>query len=114
MVKPGVPAVKQLLGQKLEEKGKRILLVFIRTKKVKGENYLYLVKSVWDAEKSSSRQEIIKYLGNAQTVTPEDIPSDFRNNPKITAFLSSNIGKTVKQKEEFLKDLIDFLNIGAH
>ncbi len=105
MVKPGVPAVKQLLGQKLEEKGKRILLVFIRTKKVKGENYLYLVKSVWDAEKSSSRQEIIKYLGNAQTVTPEDIPSDFRNNPKITAFLSSNIGKTVKQKEEFLKEL---------
>jgi methanogenic corrinoid protein MtbC1 len=80
-------------------------MVFIRTKKVKGENYLYLVRSIWDAKKSSSRQEIIKYLGNASDVTPEDIPSDFRNNPKVTAFLSSNIGKTVKQKEEFLNDL---------
>lgn len=80
-------------------------MVFIRTKKVKGENYLYLVRSIWDSKKSSSRQEIIKYLGNAANVIPEDIPVDYRDDPKIVAFLSTNIGKTVKQKEELLDNL---------
>lgn len=80
-------------------------MVFIRAKKVKGENYLYLVRSIWDSKKSSSRQEIIKYLGNAEGVTPEDIPINFRDDPKVAAFLSSNIGKSVKQKEEFLNNL---------
>ena len=100
-----VHAVKLLFVQNLEVKQRRKNLVFIRTKKVKGEIYLYLVRSKWDAEKSSSRQEIIKYLGNAQAVTTEDIPIDFRNDPKIIAFLSSNIGKTVKQKEELMNKL---------
>ena len=83
----------------------RATLVYIRTKKVKGENYLYLVKSVWDPKRSSSRQEIIKYLGNAQAVTPDDIPSDYREDPKISAFLSTNIGKSAKQREEEIKKL---------
>lgn len=80
-------------------------MVYIRTKKVKGENYLYLVKSIWDPKKRSSRQEIIKYLGNAADVSLEDIPSDFRNDPKVTAFLSLNLGKTVKEKEEMMNSL---------
>ncbi len=63
------------------------------------------MRSVWDSKKSSSRQEIIKYLGNAAKVASEDIPIDFRNDPKVAAFLSSNIGKTVKQKEEFMNNL---------
>jgi MerR family transcriptional regulator, light-induced transcriptional regulator len=105
MVKQDAHVAKQHSGQKLEEKERRIVLVFIRTKKVKGENYLYLVRSVWDAKKSTSRQEIIKYLGNAATATSKDIPIDFQNDPKITAFLSSNLGKTVKQKEELTNKL---------
>lgn len=99
-----VHVVKQPLELKPEVRGRRIL-VYLRTKKVRGENYLYLVRSVWDAKKSTSRQEIIKYLGNASNVTPEDIPKDFRSDPKVTAFLSTNIGKTVKQKEELMNKL---------
>ena len=80
-------------------------MVYIRTKKVKGENYLYLVKSKWDSKKGTSRQEIIKYLGNAQSVTPEDIPNDYREDPKITAFLSTNIGKSAQEREDAIKQL---------
>lgn len=80
-------------------------MVYIRTKKIKGEDYLYLVRSIWDAKKASSRQEIIKYLGNAQALTLQDIPSDYRSDPKITSFLSSNVGKNVKQKEVLLNQL---------
>ena len=80
-------------------------MVYIRTKKVKGENYLYLVKSVWDKKKSTSRQEIIKYLGNAEDVSPSDIPEDYRNDPKINAFLASPAGKGVKKREEILNNL---------
>jgi MerR family transcriptional regulator, light-induced transcriptional regulator len=98
-------AAKQHSGLKLGVRKKRIILVYIRTKKIKGENYIYLVRSVWDSKKSTSRQEIIKYLGNAANVASEDIPIDYRNNPKVAAFLSSNIGKTVKQKEEFMNNL---------
>jgi MerR family transcriptional regulator, light-induced transcriptional regulator len=105
MVKSDALVAEPHFGLKPEEKGRRILLVYIRTKKVKGENYLYLVRSVWDSKKSSSRQEIIKYLGNADNVVSEDIPIDFRKDPKVAAFLSSNIGKTVKQKEELLNNL---------
>ena len=93
-----------------------MLLVFIRTKKVKGENYLYLVQSKWDAKKRSSRQEIIKYLGNAQTVTPNDIPIDYREDPKISAFLSTNIGKNAQQRDEAIKqvqkDVFNYLTNG--
>ena len=100
-----VHAVRLPFVPKLEVKERRPILVYIRTKKVKGENYLYLVKSVWDPKKSSSRQEIIKYLGNAATVTPDDIPTDYREDPKISAFLSTNIGKSAKEREEAIKQL---------
>jgi methanogenic corrinoid protein MtbC1 len=113
---PDVHAVKQPLEQEPEEKRRRILLVFIRTKKVRGENYLYLVRSKWDAKKASSRQEIIKYLGNALSVTPEDIPADFREDPKITAFLSTNIGKSAQERDDVIKqlrkDVLNFLTNG--
>jgi len=42
-------------------------MVYIRAKKVKADQYLYLVKSVWDSKKSTSKQEIVKYLGKAHT-----------------------------------------------
>ena len=91
-------------------------MVYIRTKKVKGENYLYLVRSKWDAKKRTSRQEIIKYLGNAQAVTPEDIPNDYREDPKITAFLSTNIGKSAQERDDVIKqlrkDVFNYLTTG--
>ncbi|HSB57639.1 MAG TPA: cobalamin B12-binding domain-containing protein [Nitrosopumilaceae archaeon] len=65
-------------------------MVYLRSKKVKGIEYVYLVRSLWDPKNSTSKQETIKYLGKARDVTPSDIPDDYRNDPKVIAFLSSH------------------------
>lgn len=75
-------------------------MVYIRAKKIKGDQYLYLVKSVWDKQKNTSRQEIVKYLGKASTVVKEDIPPDYRNDPKIISFLSAHNPEDMKKREE--------------
>jgi MerR family transcriptional regulator, light-induced transcriptional regulator len=64
-------------------------MVYIRKKKVKGIDYAYLVRSIWNKNKNTSRQETIKYLGKISTITINDIPLEFQNDPKILAFLSS-------------------------
>ena len=77
-------------------------MVYIRAKKIKGESYLYLVKSVWDKKNSTSKQQLIKYLGNATEVTSNDIPADYRNDPKILSFLSSKTGQGIKEREKLI------------
>lgn len=84
-------------------------MVYIRSKSVKGDKYLYLVKSVWDSKKSTSKQEIIKYLGKATQVRTEDIPIDYRNDPKINAFLSSHAGDNIKKTEALVEKTRDHL-----
>ena len=64
-------------------------MVYIRNKRVKGIYYAYLVHSVWDPRRNTSRQQTIKYLGNASQVTIEDIPVEFRNDSKILTFISA-------------------------
>jgi MerR family transcriptional regulator, light-induced transcriptional regulator len=64
-------------------------LVYIRNKQVKGINYAYLVQSVWDSKRNMSRQQTIKYLGNASRITIEDIPEEYRGDSKILAFISA-------------------------
>ncbi len=54
-------------------------MAYIRTKTIRGDKYLYIVKSVWDSERRTSRQKIIKYLGKADQVSLGDIPSEYRN-----------------------------------
>lgn len=63
-------------------------MVFIRVKKVKGLVYYYLVKSQWDPIRKVSNQHTIKYLGKASNVTINDIPFEYRNNPKILTSLA--------------------------
>ena len=75
-------------------------MVYIRAKKVKKDQYLYLVKSIWDSKKNTSRQEIIKYLGKASEVVKEDIPLEFRNNAKILTVLSAHNPKDIQKKED--------------
>ncbi|MCV0409347.1 cobalamin-dependent protein [Nitrosopumilus sp.] len=75
-------------------------MVYIRAKKVKSDQYLYLVKSVWDSKKSTSKQEIVKYLGKASEVVKDDIPVDYRNNSKILAVLASFNPKDIKKRED--------------
>ena len=80
-------------------------MVYLRKKKVKGVDYLYLVKSVWDKERKTSKQITIKYLGESRSVTRDDIPKEFRDDPKINSFLLENTPKDRKNREEILKKL---------
>lgn len=75
-------------------------MVYIRAKKVKGDQYLYLVKSVWDSKKSTSKQEIVKYLGKADKVVKDDIPTKYREDPKILSALSAHNPEDIKKREE--------------
>ena len=78
-------------------------MVYIRAKKVKSDQYLYLVKSVWDSKKSTSKQEIVKYLGKASEVVKDDIPVEYRDNPKVLSVLASFNPKDIKKREESTK-----------
>jgi methanogenic corrinoid protein MtbC1 len=80
-------------------------MVYLRKKKVKGMDYLYLVKSVWDKERKTSKQITIKYLGESRSVARDDIPVEFRDDPKINSFLLENTPKDRKNREEILKKL---------
>ena len=80
-------------------------MVYIRSKKVKGIDYAYLVKSVWDPNKNTSRQQAIKYLGKATNITIESIPEDYRHDPKIITFMASYASKDKRKKEALLLQL---------
>ncbi|HEY6534575.1 MAG TPA: cobalamin-dependent protein [Candidatus Nitrosocosmicus sp.] len=82
-------------------------MVFIRVKKVKDIDYLYLVQSKWNPHKKISTQITIKYLGKAANVTVEDIPLEYKNNPQILSTL--NLKTSIHSKripEENLKDRV--------
>ena len=78
-------------------------MVYIRAKKVKSDQYLYLVKSVWDSKKNTSKQEIVKYLGKASDVDKDDIPIDYRNDPKVLSVLAKFNPKDIKKREDASK-----------
>jgi len=78
-------------------------MVYIRFKKVKSEQYLYLVKSVWDSKKKTSKQEILKYLGKASLVVKDDIPVEFRNDAKILSVLASYNPQDIQKREDATK-----------
>ena len=78
-------------------------MVYIRSKKVKSDNYLYLVKSVWDSKKKTSKQEIVKYLGKASDVIKDDIPVEFRNDAKILSVLASYNPEDIQKREDATK-----------
>ena len=80
-------------------------MVFLRTKRIRDTEYLYLVKSEWDKKKKTSRQKTIKYLGESSSVTQTDIPKEYRSNPKITAFLLENTPKDLKKRQKLIEQL---------
>ena len=82
-----------------------MIMVYLRKKKVKGVDYLYLVKSTWDKKKKTSRQETIKYLGESSSVTRDDIPEQFRDNTKINSFLLQNTPKDRENREKLIEQL---------
>ena len=89
------------------------MLVYIRSKTVKGIDYLYLVKSIWDPKRKTSKQQTIKYLGEASTVTKDDIPTQFRENAKVNSYLVKKLPTSSqkralenKMQEKFFHSLI--------
>ena len=80
-------------------------MVYLRKKKVKGVDYLYLVKSTWDKVKKTSIQETIKYLGESSSVTRDDIPETYRDDPKINSFLLQNTPKDREKREKLIEQL---------
>ena len=80
-------------------------MVYIRRKKVKGIDYAYLVKSIWDHTNKSSKQEIVKYLGKVSRVTQEMIPIEYRNHPSIVSFITRYSTVNVKKNDTLTKKL---------
>ncbi len=78
-------------------------MVYLRAKKVKSDQYLYLVKSIWDSKRNTSKQEIVKYLGKATEIVKDDIPVDYRNDPKILSGLAKYNPKDIKKREDASK-----------
>ena len=76
-------------------------MAFIRIKKIKGNDYYYLVRSQWDPAKKRSTQHVIKYLGNAENIDINDIPEKYRYNKRVLSFLalSSAIQKEKSQRK---------------
>ncbi|RDJ36327.1 MAG: histidine kinase [Crenarchaeota archaeon] len=91
-------------------------MVYVRAKTVKGDKYLYLVKSKWESKKNTSRQEIIKYLGKASLVKLNDVPEDYRKDPKILSFLTTHSGENVEKNQKLIdkvkKELFNALTKG--
>lgn len=90
------------------------MMAYLRSKEIRGEQYLYLVRSVWDPGRSTSRQEIIKYLGKASLVTRRDIPERYRNDRGVRAFLSSyrKSGDPERPVSRFRRGLLGSLRRG--
>lgn len=80
-------------------------MVYIRKKKVKGIDYAYIVRSVWDQTNRTSRQETIKYLGKASALTEEMIPMEYRNDPSIISFITRYSRIDRKKNELMIKKL---------
>ncbi len=83
-------------------------VAFIRTKKLKGRDYAYLVESVWNPQVKASRQRTIKYLGPAEKVKLEDVPEEYRDE-KARAFILRNSVLAAHRRARFIADLRDRL-----
>ena len=77
-------------------------MVHIRNKQVKGINYSYLVRSVWDKDKKASKQETIKYLGRTEKITLVDIPKDYVEDKNILKFFAKDNNGSRKNYNEYV------------
>ena len=78
-------------------------MVYIRNKRVKGMDYSYLVKSIWDKKKKVSKQETIKYLGRTEKITLDDIPEDYIDNKNIIKFFAKDQNASGKNYNKYVE-----------
>ncbi len=76
---------------------------FVRVKKIKGNEYAYLVENSWSGQKNS-RQKVKEYLGRIFSF-PKGTESDFNVYQKISS-LEEYVHKT--QSKKILRDLIEW------
>jgi methanogenic corrinoid protein MtbC1 len=90
-------------------------MVYLRSKRVKGIEYAYLVKSEWSVDEKTSKQQTIKYLGRSSDVELEDIPMQYRQDPKILSFLSKHSPQDLNKKKILIKDFSNklYLSLAA-
>lgn len=58
---------------------------------------------MYGIQKNTSKQEIIKYLGKASQVVKDDLPDEYKNDPKILSVLAAYSPKDIKKREETQK-----------
>ena len=46
----------------------KIMMAYIRKKKVKGNTYYYIVEGVYEENKSVPKQKVIRYLGSIENI----------------------------------------------
>lgn len=89
-----------------------VIIAYIRTKKIKGKKYAYLVESKWDKEKKTSRQKVLEYLGSVEKLTIDDIPKDYHTG-SIRGFFVKNQtildDKIVEQQKDLEGALSEYL-----
>lgn len=85
--------------------------MYIRTKKVKGYEYAYLVQNKWKAkgDKKGARQRVKKYLGRVLSYNIENNYSFF----EFIGIRDTNLYLENKDYEQVLKDLIAW-EFGRH
>ena len=87
-----------------------LFMAYLRVKSIRGQKYLYLVKSAWDAKKKTSKQTIIKYLGIESDVSISDIPEEYQTSKKIIDYFMNQkyFQPTVQNEivEKLQKDLL--------
>jgi MerR family transcriptional regulator, light-induced transcriptional regulator len=87
-------------------------MVYIRIKKIKNIDYVYLVESKWNKEKHASQQVIKQYLGPVAQMNINKIPEEYRNESTIIKFLTSHnldLSKSMKYNESLQEKLFEML-----
>jgi MerR family transcriptional regulator, light-induced transcriptional regulator len=87
-------------------------MVYIRIKKVKNNDYAYIVESRWNKEKRTSQQITKQYLGPLSQVNINKIPEEYRNESAIVKFLDShnlNLENSMELNESLQERLFEKL-----
>jgi methanogenic corrinoid protein MtbC1 len=87
-------------------------MVYIRIKKVKNNDYAYIVESRWNKEKRTSQQITKQYLGPLSQININKIPKEYRNESAILKFLDShnlNFEKSMELNEPLQDRLLEKL-----
>jgi hypothetical protein len=74
---------------------------FIRTKKVKGNDYAYIVSNSWMKKDKEAKQKVKEYLGRVYQLTPT---KELRFENTLSQDLTEYLEKTGKQR--IIKDLV--------